>query len=55
MQVISIALITIALRILALQYLFIAADLNTKSLFTCDFQKYIELCPIFLANFPQRN
>jgi hypothetical protein len=46
-QMISIALITIALRILALQYLFIAAYLNTKSLFTFDFQKYIEICLIF--------
>jgi hypothetical protein len=54
-HVTSIILIAIALRILALQYLVIAADLNTKSLFTFDFHKYIEICLIFLANFPRRN
>jgi hypothetical protein len=54
-QMISIFLIAIALRVVALQYLFIAADLNTKSLFRFHFQKYIEICPCFVANFPRRN
>jgi hypothetical protein len=54
-QVVSIVLIAIVLRIVALQLLFMAADLNAKSLFTFHFHKYLEICLYFLANFPRRN